>query len=74
MLNKMNSAYLCVTNFFRNLKKDERGLSGVVVAVLLILVAVLAIVLLWSLLGAQIQTWWDQIVNGASGGLTPQAT
>ena len=74
MLNKMNSAYLCVTNFFQNLKKDERGLSGVVVAVLLILVAVLAIVLLWSLLGAQIQTWWDQIVNGASGGLTPQAT
>jgi len=35
---------------------------------------VLAIVLLWSLLGAQIQTWWDQIVNGASGGLSPQAT
>ena len=36
-------AYFAVTGFIRDLKKDERGLSGVVVAVLLILVAVLAV-------------------------------
>lgn len=39
-------AYFAVTGFVRDLKKDERGLSGVVVAVLLILVAVLAVSLL----------------------------
>ena len=33
------------------LKSDERGLSGVVVAILLILVAVLAVVMIWKFLG-----------------------
>ena len=50
MLNKLNqlsvAAYVKTSAFFRGLKSDERGLSGVVVAVLLILVAVLAIVML----------------------------
>ena len=52
MLNKLNqlsvAAYVKTSAFFRGLKSDERGLSGVVVAVLLILVAVLAIVMLWG--------------------------
>ena len=52
MLNKINelsvAAYVKTSAFFRGLKSDERGLSGVVVAVLLILVAVLAIVMLWG--------------------------
>ena len=43
MLNKLNqlsvAAYVKTSAFFRGLKSDERGLSGVVVAVLLILVA-----------------------------------
>ncbi len=60
------AVYMAVTGFFRDLKKDERGLSGVVVAVLLILVAVLAIALLWGLLKDQIQAWWAKIVGGSN--------
>jgi len=51
------------------LKCDERGLSGVVVAILLILVAVLAIVLIWSLLGDWLQELWERITGSASGGI-----
>ncbi|MCL2663181.1 MAG: hypothetical protein FWE83_07605 [Oscillospiraceae bacterium] len=48
------------------LKNDERGLSGVVVAILLILVAVLAIVLIWGFLSGWLQELWEQITSGAS--------
>lgn len=74
LLNHMTiAAYLSVAGFFQDLKKDERGLSGVVVAVLLILVAVLAVVLLWGLLGDWLQnTLWPQITGAASSGLTPR--
>lgn len=43
------------------LRKDERGLSGVVVAILLILVAVLAVVLIWQFLGEYLQDVFDRI-------------
>lgn len=43
------------------LKSDERGLSGVVVAILLILVAVLAVVLIWQFLGDYLQDVFDRI-------------
>jgi len=59
-------AYLALTGFLQDFKEDERGLSGVVVAVLLILVAVLAIVLLWTLLGDWLQELWDQITGEAA--------
>lgn len=77
MLNNLNhmtiAAYLAVTGFFQDLRKDERGLSGVVVAVLLILVAVLAVVMLWGLLGDWLKdTLWPQITGAASSGLTPK--
>ena len=55
--------YLALTGTARDLRKDERGLSGVVVAVLLILVAVLAVVIIWGLLSGWIQDMWDRIVN-----------
>jgi len=45
--------------------KDERGLSGVVVAILLILVAVLAIVLIWGFLGGWLAELWDDITGNA---------
>lgn len=45
--------------------RDERGLSGVVVAVLLILVAVLAVVLLWEYLGKWIEDMWRKITDNA---------
>ena len=56
-------AYFAVTGFVRDLKKDERGLSGVVVAVLLILVAVLAVTLLWDNLSEWLETFWARIMG-----------
>lgn len=71
MFRKLNAlctaGYLKAAGFVQELKKDERGLSGVVVAVLLILVAVLAISLLWSLLQGQLLDWWEQITGVADG-------
>jgi len=61
--------YLAVTGFFHDLKDDERGLSGVVVAVLLILVAVLAIVLIWGLLSGWLDDLWSQITDTATDGI-----
>ena len=46
-------------------KNDERGLSGVVVAILLILVAVLAIVLIWGFLSGWLAELWEQITGRA---------
>lgn len=67
MLNKLNKlsidAYMSVTGFFKNLKNDERGLSGVVVAVLLILVAVLAVVAIWGFLDGWLKDLWDKIIK-----------
>ena len=47
-------------------KNDESGLSGVVVAVMLILVGILAVIALWGLLGGQLSDWWRSITNQAS--------
>ena len=57
--------YLAFTGFFRDIKRDERGLSGVVVAILLILVAVLAIVLIWGFLGGWLVEVWERITGQA---------
>lgn len=59
----LTGLYLGFTGLAQDLKEDERGLSGVVVAVMLILVAVLAVAALWSLLSGQISTWWGNIVS-----------
>ena len=63
------ATYLTVTGYVKGLaediKNDERGLSGVVVAVLLILVAVLAVVMLWTFLGEWIGTMWENITSNA---------
>ena len=67
MLNKLNqlsvAAYVKTSAFFRGLKSDERGLSGVVVAVLLILIAVLAIVALWGSLSQWLSQLWGDITS-----------
>jgi len=57
--------FLGAQNFINDLKKDERGLSGVVVAILLILVAVLAIVMIWLFLGEWLEELWDSITGQA---------
>ena len=60
-------AYQKASELIRTLKNDERGLSGVVVAILLILVAVLAIVLIWGFLSGWLQELWEQITGRAGG-------
>ncbi len=73
MLKKLNDlstlGYAKLRAFFMGLKNDERGLSGVVVAVLLILVAVLAVVLIWGFLSGWLQRLFNQIINKADEGL-----
>lgn len=69
MMSKLNqmviATYLSVTGFAKglaeDLRDDERGLSGVVVAVLLILVAVLAVVMLWGFLSGWLGEIWERI-------------
>ena len=60
-----HKAHQLLSNFGHILKNDERGLSGVVVAILLILVAVLAIVLIWGFLSGWLQELWEQITGRA---------
>ena len=68
-MNKISMIPLTIFSFIRKhitaLKNDERGLSGVVVAILLILVAVLAIVLIWGFLSGWLQELWEQITGRA---------
>lgn len=59
-------AYLALANFVQDLKDDERGLSGVVVAILLILVAVLAVVMIWGFMSGWLTDLWSQITDEAS--------
>jgi len=59
-------AYIALSGFVRSFRKDERGLSGVVVAVLLILVAVLAVVLIWGALSGWLKELWDSIRGTAA--------
>ena len=61
------SAYECLPQQKTpcSLIDDERGLSGVVVAILLILIAVLAVVLIWGFLSGWLQDLWEQITSQA---------
>jgi len=59
------TAYCFLAGMIRGIREDERGLSGVVVAILLILVAVLAIVLIWGFLSGWLQDLWEQITGQA---------
>ena len=65
ILNLPVAVYCSVFTAVKTLRDDERGLSGVVVAILLILVAVLAIVLIWGFLGRWLQDLWEEITNQA---------
>ena len=70
MFQKLNrlttAAYLRMTPFVQELKRDERGLSGIVVAVLLILVAVLAVTLVWGFLSGWLEQLWSNIMGKAN--------
>ena len=57
--------YLTVTNYINDLKNDERGSSPVVDTILLVLVAVLAVVLVWGWLSGWLQDLFNQITGEA---------
>lgn len=57
-------AYLAFLNFKEDMKNDERGLSDAVTAVLLILMAVLAVALVWGLMQGYLNDLWDRIKKG----------
>lgn len=59
-------AYLAVHNYIEDLKNDEKGSSPVVDTVLLILVAVLAVVLVWSFL----QGWLQELIQRIKDAMT----
>lgn len=67
MLYWLDGQYLAVKwkakRALRNLCDDERGLSGVVVAVMLILVAILASAVLWDTLKNWITETWNNVIN-----------
>ncbi|MCL1793416.1 MAG: hypothetical protein FWG34_06075 [Oscillospiraceae bacterium] len=71
MLDKISklplAAKYAFIGFLANLKNDERGLSGVVVAVLLILIAVLAVVLIWGFLSGWLEELWNRIIGETAG-------
>ena len=64
--NFLLATYLAISRAANTLKKDERGLSGVVVAILLILIAVLAIILIWGFLGNWLGDLWEIITGQAA--------
>lgn len=74
-LNKMSvavyvKALLLAQNLgaeLREFKEDQRGLSGIVVAVMLILVAVLAAIFLWGQLKDFLEMMWAKINGKATG-------
>lgn len=71
----MTGAYIKGTMAVEEFRNDERGLSGIVVAVLLILVAVLAIVALWGSLSGWLGDMWDRITGSdGTGGITGSGT
>lgn len=58
-------AYVAFLNFCDDMKNDERGVSPMVATVLLMLVAVLAVVLLWDKMSVWLGTIWEQIAGEA---------
>lgn len=57
------SAKVRWSHFVEDFKNDESGLSGVVVAVLLVVISVLAVFALWTALNGKLQTWWNQVAG-----------
>lgn len=58
--------YVAYLNFVEDLKNDERGLSDMVTTILLILVAVLAVVMIWGWMSGWLGDLWAQITGEAA--------
>ncbi len=65
MLQKLNNLsamfYIKGKQFIEDFKNDEKGLSGIVTAIMLISVAVLAAGILWGLLEEWIIKMWEDM-------------
>jgi len=73
MINRITlSAYIAAKGYISDikhkLKTDERGLSGVVVAVLLIVISVLAVLVLWAAMNNLLENWWEKITGETGSG------
>ncbi|MBQ5320067.1 MAG: hypothetical protein J6K17_13330 [Oscillospiraceae bacterium] len=80
MFNKLNDlsvkAYVKATNAVTNAKtkiknevksftEDERGVDGIIIAVLLLLVAVVLVAVFWEYISEWFGNLWDSIFNSA---------
>lgn len=54
-------AKIWVSNLKDDFKKDERGVSGIVAAVILVLLAVLLAVFFWNNISTFVSDMWDKI-------------
>lgn len=70
MLNTLNRSYIMATIWLKckldELKENELGISGVVAAVVLVLIAMLLVVLFWEKL-KEIVTGWLGTIETESG-------
>ena len=72
MVGMLNDLFIAASvrwsHFVEDLKNDESGLSGVVVAVLLVVISVIAVVGIWSALNGQLETWWNNVTGSSIEG------
>lgn len=67
MIGMLNDLFIAASvrwsHFVEDFKNDESGLSGVVVAVLLVVISVIAVLGIWSALNGQLQNWWAKVTG-----------
>lgn len=72
MVGMLNDLFIAASvrwsHFVEDFKNDENGLSGVVVAVLLVVISVIAVVGIWSALNGQLETWWNNVTGSSIEG------
>lgn len=72
MVGMLNDLFIAASvrwsHFVEDFKNDESGLSGVVVAVLLVVISVIAVVGIWSALNGQLETWWNNVTGSSIEG------
>lgn len=65
MLNTLNRSYIMATIWLKckldELKENELGISGVVAAVVLVLIAMLLVALFWEKISGIVKTWLGTI-------------
>ena len=61
--------YCAMTKAMNDLRDEEKGSSPVVDTVLLILVAVLAVTMVWGFMSGWLQELWAKITQTAADGL-----